>query len=70
MLFSAMLLQSCQTLQPCGLACQAPPSMAFSRQDCWSGLPCPPPGALPNPEIESAVPVAPALQTDSLPLSH
>ena len=25
--------------------------MGFSRQECWSGLPCPPPGDLPNPGI-------------------
>ena len=31
---------------------QAPLSMGFSRQDYWSGLPCPPPGDLPNPGIE------------------
>ena len=41
----------------------------FSRQECWSGLPCPPPGDLPNPGIKPAPPVAPALQADSLP-SH
>ena len=34
-------------------ACQAPLSMGFSRQEHWSGLPCPPPGNLPNPGIES-----------------
>ena len=33
-------------------ACQAPLSMGFSRQEYWSGLPCPPPGDLPNPGIE------------------
>ena len=49
------------------IACQAPLSVGFSRQDFWSGLPCPPPGDLPNPEIE---PLTPALQADSLPLSH
>ena len=32
---------------------QAPPSMGFSRQEYWSGLPCPPPGDLPNPGIEA-----------------
>ena len=32
----------------------------FSRQEYWSGLPCPPPGDLPNPEIETVSP-APAL---------
>ena len=34
-------------------ACQAPLSRGFSRQEYWSGLPCPPPGNLPNPGIES-----------------
>ena len=36
---------------------QAPLSMRFSRQQYWSGLPCPPPGDLPHPGIE---PVSPA----------
>ena len=40
---------------------QAPPSMEFSRQEYWSGLPLPPPGDLPNPGIEPESPVAPAL---------
>ena len=31
------------------VVCQAPLSMGFSRQEYWSGLPCPPPGDLPNP---------------------
>ena len=34
------------------MACQAPLSMGFSRQEYWSGLPCPPLGDLPNPRIE------------------
>ena len=34
------------------IACQAPLSMGFSRQGYWSGLPCSPPGDLPNPGIE------------------
>ena len=42
---------------------QTPLSMGFSRQEYWSGLPCPPPGDLPNPEIK---PRSPALQVDSL----
>ena len=46
------------------LPCQAPPSMGFSRQEYWSGLPCPSPGDLPNPGIK---PGSPALQADSLP---
>ena len=37
--------------------------MGFSRQEYWSGLPCLPPGDLPNPGIE---PRSPALPTDSL----
>jgi len=44
--------------------------MKFSRQEYWSGLPCPPPGDLPDPGIEIASPTAPALQADSLLLSH
>ena len=34
------------------VACQAPLSMGFSRQEYWSGLPCCPPRDLPNPWIE------------------
>ena len=37
---------------PWTVAYQAPPSMGFSKQECWSGLPFPSPGNLPNPEIE------------------
>ena len=36
---------------PWTLACQAPLSMGFSRQEYWSGLPCPPPRHLPNPDL-------------------
>ena len=39
----------------------------FPRQEYWSGLPFPHPGDLPDPRIE---PASPALQVDSLPLSH
>ena len=49
---------------PWTLAYQAPPSMKFSRQEYWSGLPFPSPGDLPNPGIE---PGSPALQADALP---
>ena len=52
------------------VAHQAPLSKGFSRQEYWSRLPCPPPGALSNPGIEPASPVAPALLADSLSLSH
>ena len=43
------------------VACQAPLSMGFSRQECWSGLPCPPPGDLPDPRIEPSSFMSPAL---------
>ena len=46
------------------VARQALLSMKFSRQESWSGLPCPPPGGLPKPGIE---PRSPELQVDSLP---
>ena len=49
---------------PWTVAYQAPLSMGFSRQECWSGLPFPFPGDLPNPGIE---PRSPALQADTLP---
>ena len=49
---------------------EVPLSMEFCKQEYWMGLPFPTPGGLPNPGIEPTSPVAPALQTDSLPLSH
>ena len=52
------------------LALQAPLSMGFSRQECWSGLPFPPPGDLPDPDPEPTSPVSTALQADYLLLSH
>ena len=61
----AKLLQSCLTLvTPWTVACQAPLSMGFPRQEYWSGLPFPSPGDLPVPGIKL---VSPALQTDSSP---
>ena len=39
---------SCVPVTPGTVACQAPLLMAFSRQEYWSGLPCPPPGDLPT----------------------
>ena len=44
------------------VACHASLSMAFSRQEYCSGLPCPPSGHLPDPVIE---PRSPTLQADS-----
>ena len=49
------------------VACQTPLSMAFSRQEYWSGLPCPPPGDLPDPGTEPLSLVSPAA-AGSLPL--
>ena len=46
---------------PWTVACQAPLSMAFPRQEYWSGLPFPTPGHLLNPEIKPASSVSPAL---------
>ena len=48
---------------PWTVACQAPLSMEFSRQEYWSGLSLPFPGDLPDPGTE---PRSPALQADSL----
>ena len=49
----AKLLQSCLTLcDPMDYFY----SMGFSWQECWNGLPCPPPGDLPNPGIQLASP--------------
>ena len=53
----AKLLQSYSTLcDP--MHCNPP---AFSRQEYWSGLPCPPPGELPDPGIEPVSLASPAL---------
>ena len=43
------------------VACQAPLSMGFSKQEYWNGLPCCPPGELPNPGIEPESLMFPAL---------
>ena len=45
------------------VAHQAPLSMEFSRQEYWSGVPCPPPGDLPDPGLKSE---SPELQADFL----
>ena len=43
------------------VACQAPLSMGFSRQEYWSGLPCPIPGDLPDPGIQPSSLRSPAM---------
>ena len=50
--------------RPWTIACQAPSSVGFSRQEYWSGLPFPPPGDLPDPGIELW---SPTLHADALP---
>ena len=53
---------------PWTVAYKVPPSMEFSRQEHWSGLPFPSPGDLPDPGVE---PVSPTLQADAFTcLSH
>ena len=68
----AALLFSCQVVAdsfatPWTVACQHPLSMGVSRQEHWNGLPWPPPGDLPDPDLE---PVSPAWQADSSLLNH
>ena len=60
-----LVAKSCLSLEtPWTVVCQAPLSLGFSRQEYWSGLPCPSPGDLPDPEIK---PGSPELKADSLP---
>ena len=63
-----LVAKLCPTLlTPWTVARWAPLSVGFPRREYWSGLPFPSPGDLPNPGIK---PVSPALQGDSLLLSH
>ena len=56
-LIGDLVAKSCLTLAtPWTVACQAPLSMGFSRQEYWSGLPFPTSGPLPDPGIEPASP--------------
>ena len=63
--FQSLQLQLFAT--PWTVPCQAPLSMRFFRQEYWSGLPCLPPGYLPDPGIKLKSPVTAALQVYSLP---
>ena len=61
---SSLVAKSYLTLvTPLTVACQAPLSMGFPRQQYWVGLPFPSPGDLPNPGIK---PGSPALEADAL----
>ena len=57
----AKLLQLCLTVTVWTVPHQAPLSMGFSRQEHWSGLPCLPPGDLPDPKIKPVSLISPAL---------
>ena len=60
-LLSAQSRQSCLFVALWTVAHQAPLSMGFSRQEDWSGVPCPPPGDLPKAGIEPPPLTSPAL---------
>ena len=58
----AKSLQLCLALyDPVDYSPPAPLSMRFSRQEHWNGLPCPPPGDLPDPGVEPISLISPAL---------
>ena len=63
--FRKVKVKSLSRVQPFAalwiVACQAPLSMGFSRQEYWNGLPFPSPGDLPDPGIK---PRSPALQAN------
>ena len=62
------MAQSCPTLcNPMDCTHQAPPSMGFSRQEYWSGVPFPSPGDLPDPGIKHG---SPACRQTLYPLSR
>ena len=68
---SCLVTKSCSFATRQAVACQAPLSVGFPRQEYWSRLPFPSPGDLPNPGIKPKSP-APLLhwQAVSLPRSH
>ena len=67
----AKLLQSCPTLcAPTDCSPQGFSVQGILQARILRGLLCPPPGDHPDPGTEPTSPVAPALQADSLPLSH
>ena len=60
----------CLFATPWAVACEAPLSTGLSRREYWSELLFPPPGDLPDPEVEPVFPMGPHWQVHSLPLSH
>ena len=67
---SCLLVQLCLTLCDSREGCWASLAMKFSKQEYLSGLPFPPPGDRPDPGIEPASPVSPALASRLFTLSH
>ena len=63
----SVLVLSCSVMSD-SLRPQAPLSIGLSQQECWSGLPFPPPEDLPDPDVEPATLVSPAL-AGRLPLA-
>ena len=57
-------------VSPQTVACQAPLFMGLSKQEYWSGLPCPSSEDLTGPGIRPMPPTSPALEDGSLPMSH
>ena len=66
LLFSSLVMFD-SFATPWTVACQAPLSRGFSRQEYWSGLPFPPSRDLPDLSIKFTSPVSPSLKADSLP---
>ena len=64
------LVMSSSSAPPWTVAHQAPLFVGFPRQESWSRLSFPSSGDLPKPGTELMSLVSPALQVDSLPLSH
>ena len=55
----------CDPLEPFRILCP----WGFSRQECWSGLPCPPPGDLPNPGLPHCRRILYCLNLATIPLT-
>ena len=69
-LFSLLLSRVWLFVTPWTVAHQAPLAMGFSRQEYWSGLPCPSPGDLSEPGIKMSLLCLLCWQVHSLPLCH
>ena len=68
-IYADVLSRGLLFVTPWTVAHQASLFMGFSRQEYWSGLPCPPPGDLPHPGTEFVSLCLLQWQVDSLPLA-